>query len=249
MTDTRTQNPGTSSLSLYWFHSTSRTSVDGYFGVLRDGCAPPPDHNATKQCELKLGIPTQCVYCYLGRALESFGDFAVALRPDLLPLAQMSPFDTGGLVRRIAPVSTWKRKEKQRYLNAYTWSTTFFRKVILEYPGDSRTAVHQYLDGTRPSTAGPHLHWANRPIADIWSEPTNTVHAWLWEGRWGLKLPIVDALVAWACSPSQYAAILDYVDTLTAPDVRAEALRLLGMYVPGGVTNLLQHLREEQVGS
>jgi len=57
----------------------------------------------TRQNELVLGMPA-CAYAYLGKTVPDFGDAALAFPFDDIA-GHMSPFDTGGLVEHIKPVS------------------------------------------------------------------------------------------------------------------------------------------------
>jgi hypothetical protein len=74
---------------MFWFHATRRTSAAEYLKVLNEGCFPPPNPGKTQQLELKLQIVERSVYCYLGRALEQFGEFCVSVARVMGPPADV----------------------------------------------------------------------------------------------------------------------------------------------------------------
>lgn len=230
-----------------WFHAFSREAITDYFDVLCTSARPAPHMTTTKQCELDLGVASTSVYCYLGRTLEEFGDFAVALRPTPLPDAMMTPFDSGGLIANIRPICSWSNVEKSAYLTACSWSTVELRNLLQQYPGITPEEFRRYLDGERPLHPGPHALWGTVPEAMIWSEISNTWRAWAWEGRWANELPIHAALVAWSCAPARYASILAYADAVSDPALQPLVDRTLSLYVPGGVAHLLDRLKQEQL--
>ena len=235
-------------MSLLWLHSFARELIAEYFSVLCHGASPSPKLSSkTKQYELDLGITPPSVYCYLGRTLEAFGDFAVALRPESLPDGKMSPFDTGGILKNIRPVCTWETDKKREYIERCSWPTNMLGDVLRLYPGGEQASRLAYLESQRPSHAGPHALWPDRPEAEIWSHPDNQWRAWIWEGRWGARLPTATALVAWSCAPARYASVLAHADSVTDPVEQANVDRILGAYVSGGVAELLQRIRAEQL--
>src|SRR5262245_33333061 len=97
---------------MFWFHATTRANPVGYLQIVDEGCRPPTFDTDTQQLEFKLRVPEPHVYCYLGRTLEQFGQFCVVLKPRDLPAGHMCPFDSGGLVRKIPPVNSWKEEER-----------------------------------------------------------------------------------------------------------------------------------------
>lgn len=230
-------------MSLLWFHATDRKAPADYVQLLTTGLRPPPFATDTQQLELHLAIVPHCVYCYLGRTLESFGDFGLALHPDALAVGELSPFDSGGLVRKAAPIRDWPREQQQEYLRAFSFSTEVRSDCLSRHPN---TAVAPYLRGERPSARGPHELWDGRPEADIWAlAAEHDWRSWTWEGRWQ-ELPISGHIVAWTCAPSMFPEILEATESAEVP-VSSELIEsFLSSYRPGGVGALVADLREEQ---
>lgn len=225
---------------LFWFHATRRPAVDHYVGVLRDGCRPPPTVSETQQLELALDITPPRVYCYLGRTLEQFGEFCLVFEPPRLPTGNMSPFDTGGLVRKIRPVSDWQIVQRVEYLRALSFSTQTMDDMLAGYPADQH---ERYLDCERPTFAGPHEIWTDAPIADIWAQGTHW-RAWTWEGRWEM-LPVAGTIRAWTCAPAIFMDIVERIEA--APDLPVAVVDdFLARFRPGGVSALVADLRVEQ---
>lgn len=228
---------------MFWFHATRRREALEYLAVVETGVRPPKITTDTQQLELALGVEEPHVYCYLGRTLEQFGDFCVVLKPKSLPAGQMCPFDSGGLVRKIPPVSTWEEKKRVEYLDAFSFlTTTTIGHPCIRYPGDG---IRSYLLCERPPYSGPHELWEKTPKADIWTQGTHW-RAWTWEGRWR-ELPVDGNVHAWSCSPALFARILEASeqDTAIAP---AMLDRFIGLYREGGVSALIADLRIEQGG-
>lgn len=225
---------------MYWFHATNRPDARSFLAIASDGCSPPPRATETKQLELQLHMAKPHVYCYLGRTLEQFGQFCVVLRVDGLPEGRMCPFDSGGLVRKILPVSGWEADRRHEYLSKLSFSTSTLTMQTSLYPG---LQASSYLVCERPTHSGPHELWLGVPEADIWSQGTHW-RAWTWEGRW-LTLPVSDHLHAWSCSPALFRRIVDAAeqDTTTSPEVLDAFIR---RYREGGVSALIADLRREQ---
>jgi hypothetical protein len=227
-------------LTLLWFHGTRRSGVEDYLGILRSGCHPAPFKNDTQQLEMDLQISPPRVYCYLGRTLEQFGEFCMVFDPRRLPVGEMSPFDTGGLVRKIPPVRDWPESDRAAYLAALSFSTADREAHVAAYPADRRPG---YLDCERPPQEGPHEIWPNSPVAEIWKQGTHW-RAWTWEGRWAL-LPVSGNLRAWTCSPSLFMDILEAIEG--CDDIPTSAVdEFLACFRPGGVGALIADLRAEQ---
>jgi hypothetical protein len=225
---------------LLWFHATRRSGVAEYLGILRSGCQPAPFKNETQQLEMNLQISPPRVYCYLGRTLEQFGEFCIVFDPAQLPAGEMSPFDTGGLVRKILPVRDWAEPDRAGYLAALSFSTSDRETHVGTYPASRRRA---YLDCERPSEDGPHAVWPNVPVAEIWKLGTHW-RAWTWEGRWAV-LPIDGSVRAWTCSPALFMDILEAIES--SDDIPAAvADAFLARFRPGGVGALIADLRAEQ---
>jgi hypothetical protein len=229
---------------MFWFHATKRSDEGGYLAIINDGCSPPPPHvdTETKQLELQLAISDAHVYCFLGRTLEQFGQFCIVLRTDGVPEGTICPFDSGGLVRKIRPVSTWDPDKQGEYLRSLSTSSTSLATRTARYPG---TRIAPYLRCERPPEAGPHEIWAGLPEADIWRQGTHW-RAWTWEGRW-LKLPVNDTLHAWACTPALFKRIVEATerDKTIQPNVLDNFMR---HYREGGVSAMIADLRMEQGG-
>ena len=213
--------------------------------VLRLGPRIHPDKKTTSRVyETRLGIDPHRVYAYLGRTLEVFGNCALALPPEALT-GEMSPFDTGGLINHIAPISGYDDARKQAFLRAYTWPTADRSTLIQKYPTSQNGQFAEYLEGVKaPSAEGPHKIWQDREIAAIWSG-ANDSRAWTWEGR---SSPTFDVkqLHRWTCSPAAYPAILEHGETYTKAVDAAWFQALISKYIHGGVSALVMNLRQEQ---
>ena len=228
-----------SSPALHWFHATKRQTASDYIEIFSAGCRPSPHPTETKQLELHLSIIEPHVYCYLGRTLEQFGDFCIVLKPDEMPTGEMSPFDSGGLARKIKPVSGWGQADQKAYLSSFSFQTTNIQTNISTYPA---TDVDAYLAAEKPAADGPHKLWAG-PSADIWKLNTDW-RAWTWEGRWK-TLPTAHHLLAWTCSPALWPNILAAVESHSA----SFPLDFMERYRPGGVSALVSAMRKEQTGA
>lgn len=227
---------------MLWFHATRRPSLDHYVAILRTGCRPPPPSAAgqTQQLELDLAISSPRVYCYLGRTLEQFGEFCVVFEPGRVPIGEMCPFDSGGLVRKIRPISDWDAEARAEYLSALTFATSELRDRVSGYPADR---VDQYLQCERPVFEGPHEVWPQLPVADIWRQGTDW-RAWTWEGRWEV-LPVAGCVRAWTCAPAMFMDIVERIESATDLPVGVVD-DFLARFRPGGVGALVADLRAEQ---
>lgn len=212
--------------------------------VLRDG-PMPLDAGSTRDAERALGIPVACVYAYLGRTLEAFGNSAIVV-DDGAVRGHMSPFDTGGLVNNIAPVSGWPEASKRQYLASYSWPTAQFDNVVALYPDGHAAGRSAYIAGSRPSVDGPHITWPGREEADIWAS-NNDWRAWTWEGRGSISAGA--QLRHWTCPPAVLAEITKYAERTSHADGGAWFEELLARYVAGGVSRLVRNLRAEQGGA
>jgi hypothetical protein len=143
-------------LGYLWFHTFKRHSAVDVLNVLREGPKPPAGPTTQKNEDL-LGISPSCVYAYLGRMNEAFGDCAFCLpMKSLLNSGTVSPFDTGGLVDHIDPVKTWPTADKRLYLKAYSWSTSRLPILLERYPTHAPARVSAYLRAEKPPYAGFH---------------------------------------------------------------------------------------------
>src|SRR4051812_2917142 len=139
---------------MFWFHAFRSGTMEEAFRVLHEGPAPPPASVKpdTRELESLLSIAEPRVYCYLGRTSDSFGPFAVAVSRSLDDApGDVSPFDTGGLVKKIAPVHGWPEADKRLYLKGYTWSASELDELLRIYPSTSRDRGMAYLEATAPT--------------------------------------------------------------------------------------------------
>ncbi|PRQ08791.1 hypothetical protein ENSA7_14230 [Enhygromyxa salina] len=234
---------------IVWFHAFRRNSVGAAINALRNGFAPAPPAAAapdTGQLELELRISPARVYCYLGRTLETFGEWSIAFHnPDFKVFGEVSPFDTGGLVRKISPVCTWERERRQTFLHSYTWSESQRQELLQEHPG--LDFLSDYLDLTRawsPPHSGPHEVWNDKPAAAIWRGNPDW-RSWTWEGRFDTFK--AERVVAWSSPPSFYAQLLDWHDS-EADDDEAEWFRtFFQKYISGGTGALVRELVGRQL--
>jgi hypothetical protein len=232
----------------YWFHAFKRDSVEETIAVLRAGPAIHPSPLCrTRQNETALAISPPCVYAYLGRTHEAFGDTAISL-PIAALNGRVSPFDSGGLVEHTRPVSEWEAETRRNYLAQFTWTTGELGALLPAYPTDNPARRRAYLNADRPPHDGPHAIWPPedaRLVASIWSEP-NEWRSWFWEGRSEGHLPITDNLVAWSCTNTAYGLIRALTENLPAPADVAWAEGLMSKYISGGVSVLIEKLRLAQ---
>jgi hypothetical protein len=235
--------------TLLWFHAFNRPDVAALLAVLRTGVEVPAFETTTKQNERVLGINPHCAYAYLGKTLEAFGANAIVVPFDHLQ-GQVSPFDTGGLVRHIAPVSGWADARKQDFLNEFSWASADLEARLGDYPGTDPAAVKSYLDGARPSRNGPADVWlpAGNALADgdIWRSGGVDGRAWLWEIRSSTGLPTAAQLVGWSCSTEVWNDIQKYFESLDDTVDTAWMESLMELYHDGGVGALIRALRAQQ---
>jgi hypothetical protein len=183
----------------------------------------------------------------LGRTHEAFGSAAISLQMSALK-GRVTPFDSGGLVEHIVPVSEWSEDAQRSYLAHFSWPTEDLPTLLTLYPSAARPRRRAYLNCERPDEAGPHAVWPPNDdsfVASIWNEP-NEWRSWLWEGRSEGQLPVDDALVAWSCSSTTYGSILEHTEQMSAASELAWVESLMAKFVPGGVSALIQDLRDAQ---
>lgn len=229
---------------LLLFHAFRRNAAADIVEVLTVGPRPSPDVNCTTQRnERELDINPPHVYAYLGKTVPEFGNAAFAIGDGTIK-GDISPFDTGGLVDHIHPVRDWPRNDRRAFLRANTWPSGRLHAQLERYPG---TAVHEiaaYLDGERPSQPGPSAVFANPPPASTWSDARNIWPAWTWELRVANILALSAAdLVNWTCPAAMFNDV--YEELLRSN--HADAGTLLGKYIEGGVSRMVERLRAVQV--
>lgn len=234
--------------ALLWFHAFNRDAFEDIVNILMTGPQPNSDPDTiTHSNEVILGIDQPCVYAYLGRTIEAFGKRAIALTQDAIQDGQVSPFDTGGLMKHIQPICRLDDNTKKQFLEDHTWEIHLLPSLLAQYPG---YAVSRYLDGQRPTEQGPHncLPVSGTVKANIWGEGENSWQAWTWEGRSADNLHVGDKMVAWTCHPDEQSALLlDIANKYS--DEEAESLgivNILAKYHRGGVSNLVAELRYTQ---
>jgi len=239
---------GSSSLpKLYWFHGykcRSPNDVAEIVEVMRDGPVVPSFATKARQNEAHLGL-SPSVYCYLGRAHETFGEvvFAFSANPDG---GMLSPFDTGSLNKYAPPVSDWQDPEKKTYLAAYSWSIAELADQLLKYPGTAVGEIERYLNvALKPLHTGPHGAWPGRQVANIW-ERSSDWRSWTWEGRWPEKLSFGVSLEAWTCSPAQQGLLLDWATQHASDEDRAWFGDALPKFIEGGFGELAETMRVRQ---
>lgn len=230
--------------NLLWFHAFSRKRLDDVLSALRTGPTVNPQRCRTHENEDDLGLGRH-VYAYIGRTLPDFGDVAFALPLNAFS-GQMSPFDTGGLVAHIAPVCTWQKSERRKYLNEYSWSTSTRATLLRSYPSTTQSKLNDYLDGVPPSGSGPHAFWTGKTVAAIWKNSPSDPRPWTWEGRSPGTLSVAGGIHAWSCPPALFEEITARSEKAKSQQDMAFFDTLVDRYRRGGVSSLVTSLREEQ---
>ncbi len=179
---------------MLWFHSFNRNSLEERVDVLIDGKAPSNRQGKdTLEAEEVLEIDGPCVYAYFGRSDEVFGRSCIAIKIQNCD-GDVTPFDTGGLMRKIKPIADWNAEDKAKYLKQYSWPFDKFDAVYAQYPGNDDENVNAYKDSVKPKWEGPHDIWGGALVSNIWSDK-NEWRAWIWELRSRGKLKTSSSLV------------------------------------------------------
>jgi hypothetical protein len=232
---------------LVWVHAFRRADEAAIVRVLRDGPQIHPDEtNDTRVYEGRLGIAPNRVYAYVGRTLETFGENALVLPPAAVRGGHLTPFDTGGTIRKIRPIDDFPDPEKAAYVAAFTWTLPEDLAACLEtYPTGDATRLAAYLDTAKPDGRGPGDLWPGKPDAAIWEQNTDW-RAWTWEGRAEPHHLAIDQLRHWTCSPSVANGVFATAKRLYGATDRPFLLRLTKTYLEGGVGSMLLRLRKDQ---
>jgi hypothetical protein len=228
---------------LRWIHvfRPARLQFDELIRLFVFGVVPDPD-SGHRLLEKRLGINEACVYAYLGRAEPAFGGAGLALPLESMS-GSMTPFDTGGIDRHIAPVGQWDDEQKRQLIAQYSWQITSDAHARLaEYPGE-KASLEAYLAGNQPTQVGPHEIW-NRQAAPIWNG-SNKPRAWTWEGRREKLLPTGPSIYLWTCPAHVYPSIRERWESASTEEQRREATWMQDRYFHGGVSRMIARLREE----
>lgn len=229
---------------LLWFHTFDRkpNRLNDIIAVLENGAtaAGAAGRSKTSANEECLRIPPSA-YAYLGRGTDQFGVNALTLPLETnLRGGKVSPFDTGGLVAKIAPVKGWADEDKAAFVAEYSWSCTEVKARLQDYPTERRLTA--YLDGLPPQADGPHKLWTGRE-GKIWNGSGNTWQAWTWELRIK-QLPAGRKLKHWTAS---YNVMSELLKRAESDEDNAEWYEFLAeTYVGGGVSQLIKLIRLEQ---
>ena len=228
---------------MYWFRAFRRESPVDVLAVLKAGDLPNPDPDSiSRQNEAELGFPSACVYAYLGQTLEAFSSCGVVAIESALS-GTISPFDTGGLVNHIEPIRNWPSTERRAFLVEYSWEHTQLARLMSEYPGKEPVWAANYLFGRRPPAhSGLHDLINTLSTAALW-QSNDDWRAWIWEGRCDGPFPALDALYKWTCPPDTFASLVDLAATTNDDSF----IGLIDKYVRGGVSELVESLRAEQL--
>jgi hypothetical protein len=229
--------------NLLWFHAFGGTTPDPgmVLSTLKKALTPNPDSDV-RDDEVELKIEPPRVYAYLGRGHDNFGRVIVTI-----PFAKVdgdcSPFDSGGLLRKIVPVSTWEQEDKGRYLAEFTWSTALLGAKLNDYPGKKN--LQRYLSGTRPSKlAGPHDVWPSKLTAPIWKANASWV-CWTWEVRVPNHLSLGSSIFRWTCEPELFGRIQALAENAPPSEVDLY-IHLTRTHVKWGIKALLDAVGEHQ---
>ncbi len=229
-------------MPLYWFHSFRRQTPSEIIDDLRNGANWNPSPTCTTAGnEKKLGIARH-TYAYLGRAHTNFGGTTFCLPINAFDRdADLSPFDTGGLVHFIKPLCGENQEQHRRdYLQSFSFPGSQRGARLRQYPEN----VVTYLDESeKPAHSGPHEVLGGGPTDPIWRDNSDW-RAWTWEGRMGRRLDTAN-IRYWTCAPDLYPLLRRTASTLD----REGKFWFIGfhkMYIHGGLTALLRRLRGEQ---
>lgn len=224
---------------LLWFHAFSRDDINQKLHTLQVGRNGSSAGTDTKDSEKKLKIDGPCVYAYLGRTLEAFGNTAFALKQNSV-IGKVSPFDTGGLLRKIKPVSEWEEDEKCEYLNNFSWDSSELKSLLNKYPSTAKERLQQYINAEQPKETGPHKCWSkSKKKADIWCV-NNDWRAWTWEIRSKKGIDTGTNVELWSCPPEDYVALQEYAENSDDENVISFVVFLSEKYVRGGVSQLIK---------
>lgn len=230
---------------LVWMRAWNRATADEHAQTLWGGDGPPPSsiRGTTQAAEKILGIRPPRIYLYLGRTSESFGSVGFALRSRALDnaAAEVSPFDTGGLIRHAEPVCNWREPEKRFFLEKLTWTWSELDTLLAQYPGESPESIAAYLDDqTYPPVAGPDAIWKVGVPANIWAPP-NRWPSWTWEARAASAIKTGYEIVNWSCTIKLYEPIAEAIREMAELQGEPEVLlaeHLLRTFKEGGVGEL-----------
>lgn len=240
---------------LMWFHAFRRTigggrtdppDIEAILRVLHDGPqVHPSETNETRQHELRLRIQPHRVYAYLGRTLDAFGDNAVVLPQKSIQAGHVSPFDTGGLINKLAPINGCEDDAKADFLASFTWTIADLPARLDEYPSRAPDALERYLDPDhKPAGIGPCVVWADRPSVPLWKSNDHW-RAWTWEGRAEPQHVAIAELHHWTCAASVERQILKAAKRVYRSE-KDFVIRLQRTWVEGGVSPLVAKLRRAQ---
>jgi hypothetical protein len=236
-------------VSLSWFHGHRHDAVADITKVLRNGVrAADRTEGGTGQLELELAIQPIRAYCYLGRTHEVFGSFAFAVS-SVTSVGDISPFDTGGLVRHVNPIKTWEAELRKKFLADYSWPLSELEGVLSAYPGATNADLVRYLDrSAKPMHSGPHKLWTGKSEADIWALNEDW-RVWTWEGRFHEGFAVGDQLVAWTCPTARYGQLMQWADNVANAADQEWFATVLPKWVEGGVYALVEHVNNGRVAA
>lgn len=140
------------------------------------------------------------------------------------------------------------RKQILHYFEVYGLDTPGLFRLLNTYPTATPARRRAYLNCDRPNVSGPHELWPTddeQLVASIWSAP-NEFQSWPWEGRSPNRLPVEQNLVAWSCPNTTYGEIRRHAEDATTPEDITWFEWLFIKYVDGGVSSLIQSLRDAQ---
>lgn len=226
---------------LLWLHAFGRRNLAEKWDVLNKGRHAPSHHPTdTQNNESILEIDGPCVYAYLGRTKELFGNTAFAIKNDHI-VGAVSPFDTGGLVTKIAPVCSWDNENKSGYLRDYTWDSSALARLLDIYPSDRPGPLEKYLQAEKPDQDGPYRLWTDKTKADIW-KLNDDWRCWTWEVRCKSVIHTGPYIEYWTCPPEDFAELQGYIDKNIDSIDHKSVTALVQKYVDGGVSALVRRV-------
>jgi hypothetical protein len=102
----------------------------------------------------------------------------------------------------------------------------------------------KYLEGAAPDGEGPHIIWAGKQAASLWTSNTDW-RAWTWEGRVEPKGFRLTSLKYWTCHSTMKEAVYKSLRKLYRSE-RDWLREMSGKFRDWGVGRMVEELKKEQ---